>query len=294
MSLSDDGHDVPLIQKLHHNVTHDVEDDIESHYLQYQPVLECGKKNFFIWQLSSQRWGLLKIVLEVFGLLSFMISSSSVTDFGSFSIAWAHILMSYIVSPVWQNYTMRSTQHVTCEYGCLLGVGLVNMVSMLLGLHGCEPVDDSLSEHDNVTRFVPFSIYNRIYVVLHPGRELNPHLPEKGMENFGLGRSLLLVYSTSVRGSLNMAIFLHACFVIKNEGALFPQIFALIALILAIVDLRVYIVSLFFGIILYPYLIVVVFALYFPVCPDILNPPSGSLLFRVLSFYWKVVTVVDT
>lgn len=131
-------------------------------------------------------------------------------------------------------------------------------------------------------------------MVLYPNQELNSQLPEARMERFGMGRALLLIYATAARGSLNLAIFSNAVYVLGYRDEFIPKLFAIIGLVLALIDLRVYFVSLFFGVILYPYMLVVTFALYFPVCRDILNPPNGSLLFKILAYYWKLSSSVDS
>lgn len=283
MSFGDDESVIPLFEKCH--------DAEECEGPIYNPIIPCTNKILFgILTVSSPTWGKVKIVVEVIGLLSFIISTVN-SEPKSASAAVAAILVSFIVAPIWQNYVNINESPVSRENGCLLCVGLMSLFGLGQNPGGCVSRLDNY--RDISTRFMPFSIYNKIYLVTHPGEELNPNLPDYGIARFGMGRSLLFIYSTSLRGSLNLAMFWHAFYVLKYTHHILPKFFALIALMIALVDLRVYFISLVFGIILYPYMFVVTFALYFPVCRDILNPPNGTILFKILSYYWKLASAVE-
>mgnify|MGYP003385282442 CR=1 FL=1 len=144
----------------------------------------------------------------------------------------------------------------------------------------------------SVSRYIPFSVYNLLYIITHEGQqELNPSLPYDHMPAFGMGRSLLLCFGTSLRASLSLALVYNAYYamLVNEDEHLFYTTVSLIALGSALTDLDVYFVAIFFGTMLYPYTLVVWFALYFPMCSWVLNPRQGTFLFWVLKKYWKTV-----
>lgn len=74
-----------------------------------------------------------------------------------------------------------------------------------------------------VTRYLPFSLYNWIFMWHNPGRQLNTSLPtdEHLLKEFGFGRSLLLTLSINALGALNSYIFVYA-FLELNSSATNP------------------------------------------------------------------------
>lgn len=146
----------------------------------------------------------------------------------------------------------------------------------------------------SVSRYIPFSFYNLLFIILQDGhQELNPSLPYDHMQAFGMGRSMLLCFGTSLRASLSLALVYNAYYALLvaegDNSTLFYTVLSLVALISALTDLDVYLVAVFFGTILYPYTLVVWFALYFPMFDWILNPRQGTFLFWMLKKYWKTV-----
>jgi hypothetical protein len=142
----------------------------------------------------------------------------------------------------------------------------------------------------SISRFIPFSLYNLIYIITHHGRqELNPELPYDQMPAFGMGRSMLLCFGTSIRASLSLALFYNAYYAVLVQDGLFFRYMSLISLLSAFTDLDVYLVAVFYGTILYPYSLVVWLALYFPMFDWLLNPKQGTFLFWMLKKYWKTV-----
>lgn len=144
----------------------------------------------------------------------------------------------------------------------------------------------------SVSRYVPFSLYNLLYIITHGGhQELNPSLPYNHMPSFGMGRSMLLCYGTATRASLNLALVYNAYYalLITDEHDLFFTTVSLVALGSALADLDVYLVAVFFGTLLYPYTLVVWFATYLPMFDWLLNPRQGTFLFWMLKKYWKTV-----
>jgi hypothetical protein len=142
----------------------------------------------------------------------------------------------------------------------------------------------------SISRYIPFSLYNLVYIISHEGRqELNPHLPYDQMEAFGMGRSILLCFGTSLRASLSLALVYNAYYALLVTEDEFFMYVSLAALASALTDLDVYLVAVFFGTILYPYTVVVWIALYFPMFDWVLNPKQGSFLFWLFKKYWKTV-----
>lgn len=143
----------------------------------------------------------------------------------------------------------------------------------------------------HATRYIPFSLYNLVFTLSHQGRqELNPQLPPD-MASFGMARSLLLCFGTSLRASFNLALVYNAYYALEDtdsDNVVYLYI-SLGALASALADLDVYLVAVFYGTILYPYTLLVSFAFYLPMCEGVLNPPQGSFLFWVFTKYWSTV-----
>lgn len=98
--------------------------------MKYEPILECKEKFLFgLLPTSPRVWAMVKIFFEVVGLISFVISASSV-DPKVVSVVMLHVLISFIVSPLWQNLKGNSDSPVPTENGCLICVGLVKMIGM--------------------------------------------------------------------------------------------------------------------------------------------------------------------
>jgi len=148
----------------------------------------------------------------------------------------------------------------------------------------------SMMNTPSVSRYIPFSFYNVYYIIRNDAQqELNPMLPFDQMPAFGMGRSILLCFGTSLRASLNLALFYNAYYAVLVQEDAFFMYMSLIALIAAFVDLDIYIVAVFYGTILYPYTLVVWLSFYFPMFDWLLNPKQGSFLFWMLKKYWKTV-----
>lgn len=142
-----------------------------------------------------------------------------------------------------------------------------------------------------VSRYIPFSIYNLLFIIGNNGqKEMNPNLPYDDMERFGMGRSMLLSFGTSIRASLSIALVVNAYYaLLVSEGSFVFTCLSLIALISALSDLDVYLIAVFFGTILYPYTFVVTLAMYFPMFDWVLNPKQGSVLFFIFKIYWRSI-----
>lgn len=142
----------------------------------------------------------------------------------------------------------------------------------------------------SITRYIPFSIYNLVYIIANNGRqELNAELPFDQMGSFGMGRAMLLCFGTSIRASLSLALVYNAYYALQMQGELVFTVVSLVALVSALMDLDVYLVGVFFGTALYPYSLVVWLALYFPMFDWVLNPKQGTFLFWMMQKYWETV-----
>jgi hypothetical protein len=146
-----------------------------------------------------------------------------------------------------------------------------------------------------VTRYVPFSIYNDIYCLLHPGQKLNPHLPTD-MERFGVARAMLFVLATNAKGTFHLYLFAYAVITLaakynnvdtEDGGDMVSATFAVISLLCASVKMRVFVMSTVFGILLIPMSLGWYLALvWFDWC-RVISPKKDSYFYKVMHFFWE-------
>jgi hypothetical protein len=255
---------------------------------EYEPILKSKPASLLgLCEIDPWKWAIIQLLSDLIGVVSFAVSIHH-NHKEYFYFILLYVFSSYVAAPIWQNFTLEAgpSRTVSCHYGCILCVGINNFFALLSNKITLLPRrDDETPE----SRFIPFSAYNSVFAILNPGFELNPQLPHQRMDGFGVGRTLLLTYSASAKGGYNLIVFYYTLRMFNEEAEPYIKVAAFISLIMALADLRVYLLSSAFGAIFYPYLAMLHIALYCPMCSFVLNPPQGSCLFRVLQFYWQVI-----
>ena len=270
------------------------------------------------------------IALFSFGMAAYMNVNTAgnlslLGSYAFFSLVAAPLWQHFSIQPV--NSVEAGRKEVGCDHGCMLCMACVHMSGICLcknlivirgdkrvggssiettrGGWKTQPVDserldrnsysrtfstDSHTGEPVISRYIPFSFYNLVYIINHDGqKELNPELPFDDMLYFGMGRSVLLCYGTAIRASLNITLFYNAYYSVHLGDNDLYMYASLVALLSALMELDIYFIAVFFGTILYPYAIVVWIAIIFPMFDWLLNPEQGSFLFWMLKKYWKAV-----
>jgi hypothetical protein len=251
----------------------------------YANTLSCEyKKIFGLFQVKSEIYGLFRIICDVVGVLIFTFSIASRKPQYLFFIC-QYIFWSYLIAPLWQNYqfySIETNKALSDPHGCILGFIFLSIYAFLTDHIDLRPREQT------DPRYIPLSIYNDLYLVTHPGKELNPNFPKK-MKNFGVARIFLLIYSASAKASYNLIVFYNAYHVYVNDQDFFIRFIALIALVIALSDLRIYLLTSVFGALFNPYMLLLTCSLFLPMCSFILNPSQENPIFIILEFYWRLI-----
>lgn len=208
------------------------------------------------------------------------------TYFLAYSIMY--LLATWVIIPMWQIYTLKREDgsDVICfRNGCIYCMVAANMWAYCWGRY--------ILQERNFSLFIPFSIYNFIFMIRNPGKELNPKLPEE-LASFGAGRMYLFLMSASVKGTLDLILFINAFlnFIEAFSSArVTPSlVFAVMALLSSALNLRVYVTNLLFGVFLLPVLLLMGAMCFCADCfGDTWNPKRGTYMFFFFSLYWRWV-----
>lgn len=252
---------------------------------EYNNVLLCDNKKIFgFLTVKSEIYGLIRIACDVIGILVFTASiAHRKPEYLAF--IFQYIFWSYIIAPMWQNYTIyhkNTGESISDAHSCIIGYVLISIYGLMTDI-----LDIRIRECTD-PRYIPLSIYNDIYMVTHPGKELNPNFP-KDMKCFGVARVFLLIYSASSKASFNLIVFYNAIHIYMSDRDFLSKFIAFIALIIALTDLRIYILTSIFGALFHPYMILLTFSLFFPMCSFLLNPSQENPIFIILEFYWRLI-----
>jgi hypothetical protein len=251
----------------------------------YSNVRDCEyKKIFGFFSVKSQIYGWIRIICDALGLLVFTASIvHRKPEYLAFILQY--IFWSYFMAPLWQNFKVfdvATGEDLSDANGCILGYLLVGIYGLLVGTLDICPRESS------DPRYVPLSIYNEIFMITHPGKELNPYFP-KNMKRFGVAKIFLLIYSASSRASYNLIVFYNAVHVYSNDHDFLTTSIAFIALVIALTDLRIYLLTSLFGALFNPYMILLTLSLFLPMCPFLLNPSQENPIYVILEFYWRLI-----
>jgi hypothetical protein len=251
----------------------------------YSNVLDCEyKKIFGFISVKSEIYGLIRIICDALGVLVFTASvAHRKPEYLAF--IFQYIFWSYCIAPLWQNFkviTVATGEALSDANGCILGYLITNAIGLLT-----ETLDICPRESTE-PRYVPLSIYNEIFLVTHPGKELNPYFP-KDMKRFGVAKIFLLIYSASSKASFNLIVFYNAVHIYSNDHDFLTTSIAFIALVIALTDLRIYLLTSLFGALFNPYMLLLTLSLFFPMCPFLLNPSQENPIYVILEFYWRLI-----
>lgn len=251
----------------------------------YSNVRDCGHKEILgLFSVKPEMYGLLRILCDVLGLLVFTASVAHRKP-EYLAVIFNYVLWSYCLAPLWQHFqvvTVATGEPISDAHGCILGYLFTGTFGLLIGTLDLCP------RQSTDPRYVPLSIYNEIFMVTHPGKELNPYFP-KDMKHFGVARIFLLIYSASSRATYNAIVFYNAIHVYSQDHDFLTTLIAFVALVIALIDLRIYILTSIFGFFFNPYMVLLIFSLFFPMCPFLLNPSQDNPLYGVLEYYWRLV-----
>jgi hypothetical protein len=252
---------------------------------EYFPIIECDepKKLFIFVPVEPKYYGLYQVVVDLLGLL-FFTASVLQSQPSYISIVLFYFLWCYILAPLYQNFRLvfPDKTSTTLTHGCLACVASSVLIQVLSGDVSIAPI--TLDE----PRYIPLSVYNHVFMIMNPGRELNHELP-KHIQSFGVCRTLLLIYSASAKAGYNMIVFVHALQIYKSDAEPLSSLFALVALVIALSELRLYLITSIFGTLFYPYIVMLNFAFFLPTCPCLLNPGAGNPIMIVLLAYWNAI-----
>jgi hypothetical protein len=210
-------------------------------------------------EVEPSTFGLLSLLLNAGSIISLIVSiatSGDQTTQQMSGILVLFVLVTYLAVPVWQKYSIYDktvSQLIHCEenLGCLCCAVTVVISGLCKGNFQFVKRDN----HPEHCLFVPFSQYNLWYMFRNPTTELNPLLPTD-VKTIGFGRVYFALLSINMRGSLNYYVFVNSItsFIVANAtGFTVSTAFALLSLLSALFNLKVYIISTFYGFALLPY-----------------------------------------
>jgi hypothetical protein len=251
----------------------------------YSNTLSCDQKKILgFFSVSSSNYAIFRLVCDILGILTFTASIAQRKPRYLFFIC-QYLFWSYCSAPLWQTYQLfdiKTKEIISSSYGCLICFFMSSFYGLLTDKFDFRPLKSS------DPRYIPFSVYNEIYMITHPNQELNPNFPED-IKSFGLARTFLLIYSSSAKASLNLVIFYNAYSIFQSESDFFSTCIALIALVIAISDLRIYILTSIFGSLFNIYMVILTVSFFIPMPSFMLDPTQNNPLFIILFYYWKLV-----
>ncbi len=265
----------------------------------YQVFKDAAKRKLFgmpFLMVPPEQFGLINFIMQCTSFASFVLSFA-LSPYGTlesqilFCLVY-HVMVSWVLVPVWQNYSLLDAEKkpVSCEAN-----GCIYCACCYIGCNLCWLCGSQMhyvERTDSDCRYMPFSLYNLLYMFLNPGQKINEQLPAD-IEALGFGRVYLFLLSCNTKGTLNLYIFINAVAKLYAAGGNGTSAaFATISLLLALCDLKVYAVSLVFGIVLFPFTIMYLSVFCCPDCCrvlDALRVKKDTFEFRVMMHYWKYV-----
>lgn len=268
----------------------------------YQSVVDAGPKSLFgCFPMPSQYFALITVSFQIISVLFLILSlhADQQETAGERTLvvnivlySWYFIFVCWIVVPLWQNYSiynMDTGRPLVFGSGFVCCRALAVFCGLLCGnTHRLVPREDGVGTS---TRYLPFSLYNYWFMMMHPGRQLNENLPWSTHERFGFSRSFLLVISTNALGTLNAYIFIYTFLKLGDptSGPL-SSIAALISAITALIGYQVTLLSILYGWLLIPYSIGMYIAFFFFDVFDCTNPKRDTCVYSILRSLWKAAT----
>ena len=145
-------------------------------------------------------------------------------------------------------------------------------------------------------RYIPFSMYNLAFMIMHPGKQLNDKL-SNNIAHSGFGTFYLLMLTLITKGVLNLYMFINACAKVFYNAAGGTKLsastaLAFVSMLSAMIDLKVYAFTFVFGLILLPYTAATSFLFCCPDCCSLVETQrgkNGTWLFKILMKFWSYV-----
>jgi hypothetical protein len=265
----------------------------------YEAVVDVGGLYLFgCFAMPSEDFAAITVFMQLFSIGSLLLSlysdktEDSMLTINIIAYSWYFMFICWVVVPMWQNYCVKDNETgAPLEFGS--GFVCCRSASVLCGLL-CGSSYSLMSREDapgQLSRYLPFSLYNYWYMAANPGRRLNEDLPWNSMERFGFSRSLLLVISTNALGTLNSYIFVHAVSQLGNDqSGPVSTVSALVAAVTALIGYEVTLLSIVYGWLLIPYSIGMYVAFFVWDVFDCANPKRDTCIFSVLRSLWVRAT----
>lgn len=204
-----------------------------------------------------------------------------------------HVIVSWVAVPIWQTLSIHAPDgsDVSCEKkGCIY----CNCCGICCSMLACR--SKFVTRQDDGCRYIPFSLYNLIFMIRNPGKQLNNKLSDT-LPCFGFGRIYMLLISMNTRGTLNLYIFINALnkvfYNVASQGqANVSTISAIFSLVFAFTDLKVYAFTTVFGLLLLPFTASVGMMFCCLDCcgvVDRLSAKNGTWEFRLFMKFWSYV-----
>jgi hypothetical protein len=284
-------------------------------YCSVIPVDYCKVYGIPFILMRSHHYGALKVFLTVSSIISYFVVSvvsPSKHFFADRIITYTieYIGMSWIVAPFNQTYDWVPTTPKNSEMDPEQNHPN-NLKSMERKKRCCcrngqyvrkPPAQLSMTEPS--TRYIPFSIYNDVFMMLNVGFKLNPDLNE----NIGHfpAHAHIFIQSVIYRGLLNFFLFLNALFqcrlVLRNEHeSYWGMALTINSLLVCTLNLQAYLWAAIFCVLWAPYLVYIVLEKIFMTifCFSATSADKkekgtkkvkkGTYLYNCLVFVWKRV-----
>lgn len=287
------------------------EESPKQHYKSIVPVQYRNVYGIPFLRMRSHYYGRLKVILSISSIVSyFVVSHVSPTE--NFFVdqivinTIEYVVMSWFIVPFSQTHswvadaTPASGQRRRCCW------------RLRDGSYVRKPPECLEHPREPNTRYMPFSLYNDVFMALHEGYMLNPELNE-AHDHFS-APTQLFIQSVIYRGLLNFFLFLNALFqvrlVLRNEhDSLWALALTVNSLLVCTLNLQAYLWAVVFCVVLTPYLLYSLLERLFSCL--LLAPPAleerrgedapskhihgsrramkGSYLYGCLVFVWKRV-----
>ena len=215
-------------------------------------------------KVSSFTFGFVTLSISSFSSITFLASYAATyassngfekSTMQNVLYAWIYFtLVNWILVPLWQNYRLIPPQKdpVSCEEGCIYcRCCYVCVCSCCCCRYTWESRSKSVNKS---SRYIPGSIYNLLFMVLNPGYELDTSAPPT-TEDIPFSRAYLTMLCVSMEASLNLYKFVNAIVVAGYSGTGVGLALAILSVLSAAVNLKLFFISMGYGILLLPYTI---------------------------------------
>lgn len=269
----------------------DISRDAEANEEEYEPVIAAVERKIFCYKVQPVQWAWFKFISAFVEIASVFAGSSKSPLLRRLMLIYAGVFMvlSWVAVPIYQNLTIvnKELKQTPPCWSCWT----LNLFRVCTCRNSFMCRKDDLQR--KVTRFVPFSIYNYWFMMMHPGKELNPMLP-KDIDRFGGMRAYLLFQQCAALGGLKLILFLSAALQFKNAGIgieyLTDWAFGFFTFFGAMLSLQNTFIALGFQLAGLPYFLVLIFwgvSCVLPCCNALADPKNNTCQYNVFLYYWN-------